>query len=142
MKGFNRSGLRYMLTGALASSYYGRPRTTMDIDIVVRASRKQLSKLARALKNANLKVDVEKMERAWQLEDRIVTLEDKNSPHTVDIIFTDEKLERKAASILGLPTFYQMPESLIPAKLRMTRLGHSSPFPALCKDAPLLMSAS
>jgi len=37
---FNAVGLDYMFTGALAASYYGMPRTTMDIDVVVKVSRK------------------------------------------------------------------------------------------------------
>lgn len=110
-----------MLTGALASSYYGRPRTTMDIDVVVAAARRDLATLARALANVNLKVKEKVLEAAWQSKYRIVTIEDRKSPHTLDLIFTDEKLERKACSILGLPTFYQSPESLILAKLKMIK---------------------
>jgi hypothetical protein len=33
----------YMLTGSLASSIYGSPRATMDIDIVIAPSRTQLN---------------------------------------------------------------------------------------------------
>ena len=31
----HRSGLRYMVSGALASVFYGEPRLTMDVDLVV-----------------------------------------------------------------------------------------------------------
>lgn len=110
-----------MLTGALASSYYGRPRTTLDIDIVVRAKRGDLKRLAKALTNAKLKVEEGKLETAWKSKYRIVTVEDRASPHTVDIILTDAKLERKAGLILGLPTFFQTPESLILTKPRMVK---------------------
>ncbi len=37
----------------------------------------------------------------------------------MDIILTDKELEKRAGSILGLRTYYQTPESLILAKLRM-----------------------
>jgi len=107
-----------MLTGALASSYYGRPRTTLDVDVVVAATRKDLAMLAETLKMAGLVTEEQRLETAWQSQYRIATVEDKKSPHTLDIIFVDGTLEGKAGSTLGLPSFYQTPESLIPAKLR------------------------
>lgn len=110
-----------MLTGSLASSYYGRPRTTLDIDVVVAIKRKDLATLASALKNANLKVEEKKLEKAWRSTYRIATLEDHDSPHTLDIIFADGKLERKSGSVLGMRTFYQTAESLVLAKLRMIK---------------------
>ena len=36
---FNAAGLDYMFTGALAASYYGMPRTTMDVDVMVKIGR-------------------------------------------------------------------------------------------------------
>jgi len=35
VEGFGAVGLDYMFTGALAASFYGVPRTTTDIDVVV-----------------------------------------------------------------------------------------------------------
>lgn len=121
VRALNQSGLRYMLTGALASSYYGRPRTTLDIDVVVAVRESDLAILARALARANLKAEERILEAAWRSKYGIATIEDRRSPHTLDIIFTDEKLERKAGSALGLRTFYQTPESLILSKLRMIK---------------------
>jgi len=39
----------------------------------------------------------------------------------LDVILTDERLERRGGSILGLRTYYQSPRSLILAKLRMIK---------------------
>jgi len=110
-----------MLTGALASSYHGRPRTTLDIDVVVAAKGSDLATLARALANASLRVEEKRLEVTWRSNYRVATVEDRKSPHTLDIIFAEGKLERKAGSILGLPTFYQTAESLVLAKLKMIR---------------------
>jgi hypothetical protein len=110
-----------MLTGALASSYYGRPRTTVDLDVVVDTNENELTGLAKAFASAGLKVQLQKLEETWRSEYRIITIEDTKSPHHLDLIFTVQKLERKAARILGLPTYCQTAESLILAKLRMIK---------------------
>ena len=119
---FNRSGLKYMLTGALASSYYGRARTTLDADIVVAIREKDLAALAKVLTVANLKIQKEKVRAAWKSDYRIFTVEDKVTPHTLDIIFRSQSLKRNAGRILGLPTYYEAPDSLILAKLRMIKV--------------------
>ena len=33
IQNLNKNQVQYMFTGAIAASYYGTPRTTMDIDI-------------------------------------------------------------------------------------------------------------
>jgi len=111
-----------MLTGALASTYYARPRTTLDMDVVIGAELKDLVTLHKWLRKASLRVEEAKLKAAWQSDYRIVTFEDRKSPHTLDIIFTDRKLERKPGRILGLPTHYQTAESLVLAKLRMLKV--------------------
>ncbi|MBI4065102.1 hypothetical protein HY409_01915 [Candidatus Gottesmanbacteria bacterium] len=46
----NMHRVPYLLSGSFASSYYGYPRATHDIDFVVEVDRKQLNHLALALK--------------------------------------------------------------------------------------------
>ena len=111
-----------MFTGALAVSYYGRARTTVDVDVVVAVVDKGWRiKLVSALERAGLVVDEERVDAALRLGYRIVTFENSKSPLTVDVILSNVKLVRRAGSILGLATFYQTPEDLILAKLRMIR---------------------
>ena len=111
-----------MFTGAFAVSYYGAPRTTMDIDVVAKVSKRDsLTKLVSALKMAGLKVDRRRIDLALRSSFRIATLRDSKTPFTVDIILSSTKLEKRAGNILGLPTFYQAPEDLILAKLRMIK---------------------
>ena len=111
-----------MFTGALAVSYYGRARTTVDVDVVVAVVDKGWrTKLVSALERAGLVVDEERIDAALRSGYRIVTFEDSKSPLTVDVILSDVKLVRRAGNILGLATFYQTPEDLILAKLRMIK---------------------
>jgi len=121
VKNFSAAGIDYMFTGALAASYYGMPRTTMDVDIVVKVAREQLETLATLLRKAEMKVDARRIDEAFESGFRMITLKDKRTPFTVDIMFSDGKLERKRGKILGLPTFYQTPEGLILSKLRMIK---------------------
>ena len=44
----NRLGLPYMVTGAIASSFYGQPRLTHDLDLVLAIMREDASRLAAA----------------------------------------------------------------------------------------------
>jgi len=122
VKNFNTAGIDYMFTGALAASYYGMPRTTMDIDIVVKVAPENLqTHLVASLRKADMQVDERKINGAFKSGFRIVTLKDKRTPFTLDVILSDKKLEKKHGTILGLPTFYQTPEGLILSKLRMIK---------------------
>ncbi len=112
-----------MFTGALAASYYGTPRTTMDADIVIRISSKDetRSKLVSALNEAGVQVEGRKIDKAIESGFKIATFRDSRSPFTLDTILSGKKLEKRSGTILGLSTFYQTPEGLILAKLNMIK---------------------
>ncbi len=44
-KRLDKAGIKYMLSGGLAVSYWGFPRTTHDIDIVIKAKEKDKDKI-------------------------------------------------------------------------------------------------
>ena len=109
------------MTGALASSYYGRPRTTVAMDVVVVVAKHNVAKLVNILNDAGLIADEKKLDLARRSDYRIARLEDRRSAHLLDVILANGKLERKAGTIVGLRTFYQKPESLMLAKLRVMK---------------------
>jgi len=123
VESFNAADLDYMLTGAVAASFYGVPRTTMDVDIVVKVSDAgQRVSLVSVLRQIGLWVDEKKIDVALKSKYRLVSLRDNKSPYSVDVIFSrGKKLEKRAGTIEGLPTFFQGPEDLILAKLRMIK---------------------
>lgn len=122
VKNLNSSGLDYMFTGALAVSYYGRARTTVDIDIVVAAVGSDWrEKFVSALRRAGLIVEEKVIDDALKSGYKIATFKDSKSPLTLDVIFSTERLAKKRGKILGLSTYYQKPEDLVLAKLRMIR---------------------
>lgn len=122
VKAFNAAGLDYMLTGALAASYYGTPRTTTDADIIVKVTEDDVQvKLIPALKKAGILVKKDYIETALKSGYRIASLNDAKSPFKIDLILFNKTLSKKAGSIFGLATYYQMPEDLILAKMRMIK---------------------
>jgi hypothetical protein len=122
VESFNASGLDYMFTGALAVSYYGRARTTVDVDIVVAVGGVGWrERLLSALRAAGLVVEEKALDDALKSGYNIATFRDSKSPITVDIILSREKLAKKRGKVLGLPTYFQKPEELVLAKLRMIR---------------------
>jgi len=122
VKGFESAGVDYAFTGALAVSFYGAPRTTVDVDVVVAVAEvKQMVRLVEALKRAGLVVDEKEIDRALESGYRIATFKDSKTAYSVDVIFSDRKLEKRAGTVAGLPCFYQTPEELILAKLRMIK---------------------
>jgi len=122
VKGFEGAGVDYVFTGALAVSFYGAPRTTVDVDVVVAiAEVKQRARLVEALRKAGLIVDERDIDRALESDYRIATFRDSKTAYSVDVIFSDRKLEKRAGTVAGLPCFFQTPEELILAKLRMIK---------------------
>jgi hypothetical protein len=112
-----------MFTGALAASSYGTPRTTTDIDIVVKVERiNARTELVLALKKARLQVTGKEIKAAFKSGYRIATFKDSKTPFTLDIMLSRKKLDKKVGTILGLQTFYQTAEDLILAKLRMIKV--------------------
>ena len=123
VSGFNAAGLDYVFTGALAASFYGVPRTTVDVDVLVRVSTAgDRAKLVSALRQTGVNVDKKRVEAAFRSKYGIATFRDRKSSFSIDVIFRrDKKLDKRAGSILSLPTFFQAPEDLILAKLRMIK---------------------
>ena len=122
VKGFEKAGLDYAFTGALAVSFYGVPRTTVDVDVVVWvAEGKHEAKLVLALREAELVVDEGEIDKALESGYRIATFRDGKTPYSVDVILSDKKFEKRAGTVAGLRTFFQTPEDLVLAKLRMIR---------------------
>jgi hypothetical protein len=123
VEGFEGEGLDYAFTGALAVSFYGVPRTTSDVDVMVAVAGEAevKDKVAAALRRVGVEVDERKIEDALASGYNIATFKDKVSPYTVDVIFSGERFEKQAGTVAGLKTFFQSPEGLVLAKLRMIK---------------------
>ena len=120
---FDSAKLDYAFTGALAVSFYGVPRTTSDVDVIIAVTSRTdfKTKIISALGQAGLEVDDRKMETALTSGYKIATFKDKTAPYTVDVILSDDKLDRKTGRIDNTNAHFQSPEGLIAAKLRMIK---------------------
>lgn len=118
----NKSYIQYAATGAIAASYYGRPRTTTDIDFIVKVNPKNLSSFLRPLQKAGLDLDVRHIQTQLKTGYNVVTVPDRFSPYDADFIIRPTgPLPRKPGTLKGVRAFYQTPEDLILSKLRMIK---------------------
>ena len=117
----NKSRIPYAITGATAASYYGIPRTTADIDFLARIPPRNIPRFVAALQKAGLKADSAKIRRQLKTGYNVVSVPDTKSQYRADFIFEKGRLKRRKGTLLGLDTFYQPPEQLILAKLRMIK---------------------
>jgi hypothetical protein len=116
----NNLGVQYALTGALAVSYYGRPRTTIDVDVIIKATPSDFERLAEALRRAKLHSEASVLHNAWLSKYRIASFEDRKGLR-LDVILTQEDIPRRRATILGLPAYIQEPGPLLLQKLRLIK---------------------
>ncbi len=121
------SGLDYAFTGALAVSFYGSPRTTSDVDVMVAVGGGDVDKpnIIKALRCAGLEANEGDVEVALTSGYNIASFEDGASPFNVDVIFSADKLDKQSGKVAGVDTYLQAPEGLIAAKLRMIKASLS-----------------
>lgn len=122
----DRSGIPYMVTGSLASSYHGEPRATRDADIVIDASREGLDRLTEGLLGTAFDVDRDIAREA--LADRSQFNAIGTDASKVDFFVrrdrpfsVEEFRRREAADLLGTPGFVATAEDVILAKLEWAK---------------------
>lgn len=121
----------YMLTGSLAGSYHGAPRSTRDIDLVVNGSREAFESLAGPLRDAGLYVSEEAIREAVSSRGMFNAI-DPETGWKVDFIvrkdrpFSVREFEnRLETDYLGLALSIARAEDVVLAKLEWAKLGDS-----------------
>ena len=119
----NRSGVAYLLTGAMASNYWGIPRTTHDLDFVVQLSFEWIPNLLREFAG-DFYLD-EQAVRAALTEPYQFNAVDNRSGFKIDFWtlrsdpFEMSMFQRRLrVDLLGEPTWIATAEDLILQKLR------------------------
>lgn len=124
------SGVPYMLTGSLASSMYGIPRATNDIDIVIAPTREQLLDVIQFFKRMGLYVE----EHALTALARRTQFNVIDFPNgwKVDLIirkergFSSAEFERREThEVDGMRLTIAAPEDVILTKMEWAKIGDS-----------------
>lgn len=126
-----QAGIIYMMAGSFASSYFGAPRTTADIDFVVAATPEQIQKFLTLLPQSDYYFDVDTAIDAARRHDMFNVL-DTVTGWKIDIIFQKqtpfgrEELARRVPGVIeGVQVFVATPEDVIIAKLGWAKMGGS-----------------
>jgi hypothetical protein len=125
------AGIPYMLTGSFASTLFGAPRTTQDIDIVIEPTLGTLHRFLHALPDSEYYVSRDAAREAYGAEG-MFNLVDFATGWKVDLIirkqrsFSQEEFKRRrVVELLGMRLFVASAEDVIVAKLEWAKLGES-----------------
>ena len=121
----------YMVTGSLASSVHGEPRSTNDLDVVIAPTRDQLFSLVQLFKRVGFYVRWEEAEAALRKRDMFNVTDLKNA-WKADLIvrkardFSVSEFERReSVEIDGLNFVITSAEDILLAKLEWFKIGES-----------------
>lgn len=118
----NQLGIDYMLTGAYAVSFYGRPRTTQDIDLVVTISGEEVKNLYSKFKDL-FYIDEESIKEAIREKSMFNIIHNETLDKIDFWLLKDNEFDkvrfsrRRKEEIKGKAVFISSPEDLILTKL-------------------------
>ncbi len=138
------AGVPWMLTGSAASSYYGEPRATNDLDIVVDPTPDQIEAFAESL-SGTFYVSRDEVREALAARGMFNVI-DPRSGWKADIIFVGHREfdrtefeRRRPARLFGLDVHVISPEGSILSKLDWSRRGGSD---RQLRDAAAVLAAN
>jgi hypothetical protein len=125
------ASIPYMLTGSFASTLFGAPRTTQDIDIVIEPTLGTLERLLHSLPDTDYYVSRDAAREAYGAEG-MFNIVDFATGWKVDLVIRkqrsfsrEEFRRRRPVEMLGVRLFVASPEDIIVAKLEWAKLGES-----------------
>jgi hypothetical protein len=125
------AGIVYMLAGSFASAYYGAPRTTQDIDLVIAATAEQLRTFVQLLSKDEYYVDLDAALEACK-QQSLFNVVDMATGWKIDLIirksrpFSEEEFRRrKLVDLQGSPLFVASAEDVVVSKLEWAKLAQS-----------------
>jgi len=127
----NKAGIAYMLSGSFASAFYGAPRSTQDIDIVIDASPEQIRSFIQQLPADDYYSDLAAALEAHRHQS-LFNVIDQASGWKIDFIirksrpFSEEEFRRRTAvSLHGVDLFIVTPEDAVLSKLEWAKRAQS-----------------
>jgi len=123
----DRLHISYMLTGSLASSLLGDPRSTHDIDIVIEVARDKLAALSREYSSDDYYVSDTAIEQAIKHQGMFNVVDMRGGDKIDFWLLTDDPFDisrfarRRQIEIEGMPISISSPEDTIVMKLRWSQ---------------------
>lgn len=122
----NDAGIAYMLSGSIGSSFYGQPRATNDIDVVIAPTETQLHTFAESL-GEDYYVSFEAVREALK-NNSMFNVIDVQTSWKADLLirkkrpFSLEEFQRRQiANVMGLDVWILSPEDVILSKLEWAK---------------------
>lgn len=118
----NRLNIPFMITGAFAVSFYGRPRSTHDIDLVLELRQAEIPEVHKAFED-DFFASTEMMEEAAARRSMFNLIHNETATKIdiwllEDTAFDQTRFSRRASEILhGVPVCISSPEDMIIIKL-------------------------
>jgi uncharacterized nucleotidyltransferase DUF6036 len=127
----DQAGIAYMLSGSFASAYFGAPRTTQDIDLVIAATPAQIRALVRGLPSNEYYADLEAALEALKRQS-LFNVIDLATGWKIDLIvrksraFSQEEFRRRRlVNLQTLALFVATAEDIVVSKLEWSKLAQS-----------------
>ena len=128
----DQAEIQYMITGSVASSLHGEPRSTHDIDMVIAIQKPVAKRLVEAFPPPGFYLDEDSILDAINRQS-MFNLIDVNAGDKVDFwILTDEPFDQSrflrkiSEEFMGLKMLVSSPEDTVLAKLRWAKLSGGS----------------
>lgn len=124
----DRARIQYMITGSIASSLHGEPRSTHDIDMVIAIEKSKAHELVEALPSSDFYLDEGSILDAISKRSMFNLLDLKTGDKVDFWTLTDEAFDRSRFSrkiieeFMGIEMQVSSPEDTILAKLRWAKL--------------------
>ncbi len=124
--------IQYMITGSVASSLQGEPRSTHDIDMVVAIQKSAAKKLIEAFPSVDFYLDEDSILDAISMRSMFNLIDIKEGDKVDFWMLTDEPFDKSRFSrryiehFMGIEMQVSTPEDTILAKLRWAKLSGGS----------------
>lgn len=132
VEAFDRLGIRYFVTGSVAAMFYGEPRFTNDVDVVIDLPFGQIRDLCAAFPAPEFYVSEESARRAVANASQFNVIHPRSGLKLDLMVAADSEFNesrfaraRDLGAIPGARVVFAAPEDIVLKKLDYYREGHS-----------------
>jgi hypothetical protein len=132
IQSLNKSGIQYMVTGSIASSLQGQPRSTHDIDLVIAIDKSKTQDLVQAFPSPDFYLEKNSILDAIKNQNMFNLIHLETGDKVDFWILTNEAFDQSRFSrkvtedFMGTKLQVSTPEDTILAKLRWAKLSGGS----------------